>query len=106
MHEISYAGGTFVTSDEVAEVLIEYAAALANAERAESVEVPASGLATGEPSLQVLVGPASQLMSAPIESTDSVRGGEEFVAEIRKRIDKLQRGWTQPTTSSAIDWDL
>jgi hypothetical protein len=106
MHEISYAGGTFVTSDEIAEVLIEYAAALANAERAESVDVPASGLASGEASLQLLVGPASQLMSAPIESTESVPGGDEFVADIRGRIDRLRRGWTQPTTSSAIDWDL
>lgn len=106
MHEISYAGGTFVTSDEVAEILLEYAAALANADRAASVEVPAAGLPTGEESMQILVGPASQLMSAPIESDESVMGAEGFVDEMRKRIDDLQRGWTRPATESAIDWDL
>jgi hypothetical protein len=106
MHEISYAGGTFVTSDEVAEILLEYAAALANADRAASVEVPAAGLPTGEESMQILVGPASQLMSAPIDSDESVTGTEGFVGEMRKRIKELERGWTRPATGSAIDWDL
>jgi hypothetical protein len=106
MHEVSYAGGTFVTSDEVAEVLIEYAAALANADRAASVDIPVTGLATGDSSLQLLVGPASQLMSSPTEVEGSIDGGEAFVAEMRVRIDKLQRGWSGPSSSSTYDWDL
>jgi len=90
MHEISYAGRSFVTSDEVARVLIEYAAALANANRAATIDVPALGLETGDDALQILVGPASQLMSSPVESLGVIVGGERFVAAIRERIENLE----------------
>jgi hypothetical protein len=106
MHEVTYAGGTFVTSDDVAEVLIEYAAALANADRAASIDVPVAGLPTGEESLQILVGPASQLMAVPIDSGQSLAGTEHFVGDIRQRIEQLQRGWTRPSSESSVDWDL
>lgn len=106
MHEVSYAGGSFVTSDEVAEALIDYAAALANAVRAATVDVPATGLAGGHGSLQVLVGPASQLMSSPVDSDGTVADGEAFVEDMRKRIQKLQRVWMGPSASSAVDWDI
>jgi hypothetical protein len=106
MHEVTYAGGSFITSDEVAEVLVEYAAALANADRAATVEVPVGGLETGDTSLRVLVGPASQLLATPVVSEDVVTGGEEFVAATRSRIEELQRPWARSGSDSSVDWDV
>lgn len=107
MHEISYAGGTFVTSDEVAKILVDYAAALANAERAASVDVPVAGLPGGESTLQVLVGPASQLMSVPVESEHEVTAGaDEFVDEVRSRIERLEARWTSQSGEGSYDWEL
>ena len=106
MQEVTYAGGTFITSDEVAQALVEYAAALANADRAARVEVPAAGLATGGTALTVLVGPASQLMAEPVLSDDEEPDGSEFVREIRAEIDRLGRRWAPESSGTPLDWDV
>ena len=103
-HEVTYAGGTFITSDEVAEVLVEYAAALANADRAATVEA-GWRLETGDTSLRVLIGPASQLLATPVVSEEVITGSEAFVAATRSRIERLQRPWAQPASDS-LDWDV
>jgi hypothetical protein len=106
MHEVTYAGASFITSDEVAEALVEYAAALANADRAATVEVPVGGLEAGATSLRVLIGPASQLLATPVVSEDVVTGGEAFVAATRSRIEGLKRPWAHPASDSSVDWDV
>ena len=72
MKRIHYAGGEFVTSDELAVELIEYAAELADRGAAASVEVPA---VLGDGSVEqvlMLLGPTSQMMAVnePTEPVD------------------------------------
>ena len=106
MQEVVFAGGKFVTSDEVAEALLEYAAALANVNRAATIRVPAV-VESGEAAhVTVLVGPASQLMS---EDTSVVAGepeGAEFVRQVRERVEQLQRTVIVADPSSSLDWDI
>ena len=106
MQQITYAGGSFVTSDEVADALVDYAAALANADRAAGIDVPANGLPSGGESLKMLIGPASQLMALPVESDEPEPDGYEFVRDVRERIADLRRGWSRTATEAAVDWDL
>jgi hypothetical protein len=106
MQQITYAGGTFVTSDEIADALVDYAAALANAARAAGIDVPANGLPGGGSSLKMLVGPASQLLVSPVDSKDDAPDGDAFVKDVRERIEDLRRGWTRMPAESGVDWDL
>lgn len=85
---MSYAGGTFVTSDRIADALLEYAAALANAARASTVDVPV----VGEARVRMLIGPASQLMSATVEDGGQEPEATAFVADVESRVEQL-RGW-------------
>jgi hypothetical protein len=61
--KILYAGGGITTTDEVADAVLRLAAALANASRAEELQIPALD-EDGEPNVvRLVIGPASQLMS-------------------------------------------
>jgi hypothetical protein len=88
MRQVSYAGGTFVTSDRIADALLEYAAALANAARASIVDVPV----VGDGHIRMLIGPASQVMSQATEDASLEPDGTEFLDDIDRRVEQL-RGW-------------
>jgi hypothetical protein len=106
VRKIIYAGGSFITSDAVADALLEYAAALANANRAATIHVP-SELAHDQPSdVSVLVGPASQLMAEEVESEGPDPDGGEFVNTVGVRIRQLERSYTHYDAGSTIDWDI
>jgi hypothetical protein len=105
MRRVTYAGGSFVTADDIASLLLEYAAALANHDRAAAIHVPAIDLPHGATTIEVLVGPASQLLAEPVDDIGRVPDGGEFVADIRARIAELDKplladGWEPSPT-----WD-
>lgn len=91
MRQITYGGGAFVTSDEIADALLEYAAALSNADRAATVHVPAIDTFGKTSDIQVLVGPASQLMSESMEGEETALNGTEFIGGIAIRMETLRR---------------
>ena len=63
MHRVQYAGGSVLTGDAIATALLEYASALARNATSATVEIPVRE-ADGERGIaQVLIGPASQLVS-------------------------------------------
>lgn len=105
MRELSYSGGTVITSDEAAEAVLAYAAALANHDRAATVHIPAVGLAAGGTTVEMLVGPASQLASFPIESDEEEPAADAFVAELQSLIDELDRRWVTHDRTS-LDFEL
>jgi hypothetical protein len=88
MRQVSYAGGTFVTSDGIADALLEYAAALANAARASIVDVPV----VGDGHIRMLIGPASQVMAQSTEDASLEPDGTEFLEDLDRRVELL-RGW-------------
>lgn len=105
MREVVYAGGSFITSDAIAETLLEYAAQLANADRAAKVQVPALDQ-FGQPfDVSLVVGPASQLLSEPVTNAATEPEGQEFIDDVNQRMRDLHRAW--PTTVyDSIEWEL
>jgi hypothetical protein len=63
MRRIVYAGGTFYTTEQIASALLDYAGALAKAGTAATIAVPGLTDDGLESDIEVLVGPASQLMN-------------------------------------------
>ena len=104
MREIAYAGGTFLTGDEVARVLMEYAAQLANANRAATVHVPAIGPSGDFVDVAVVIGPSSQLMSEAVASAHDDPDPTDFTAEVSERVERLTRSPAIPR--STVDWDI
>jgi hypothetical protein len=98
MREIHYASGKLVTSDEVA--VMEYAADLANRNEAATLLVPALGLADGESRVELLVGPASQLMSQPIHDERVLPLDADFLTDLESRIAALTE-----RPRFATEWD-
>ena len=103
MRKIVYSGGELVTTEAVAHVILEYAAQLGNHGRAATLLVPAVGLADGEQFVELLVGPASQLAAEPVESDEEPPDDDEFLRDVRARIDaSLSRPWTGEDWSSGL----
>ena len=106
MRRVAYAGGTFVTSDRIAQAMLEYAAALANADRAATLHVPAVGDDGETHDVQVLVGPSSQLMADEIEHAGPEPDGDAFVTSIEGRMATLHRTFVPADDESMLDWDI
>lgn len=105
MREVVYAGGSFVTSDAVAETLLEYAAQLANADRAANLHVPALDQ-FGQPfDVSLVVGPASQLLSEPVTHAAPEPDGAAFISDVTNRMRDLRRAWPA-MIYDPTEWDL
>jgi hypothetical protein len=104
MRRLSYAGGFLDTSDEIAGALLDYAAMLANHDRADTIHVPAIGLPGGADTVELLIGPASQLVSTPIDDVRTEPAGEAFLADLDARTQRMERRYEVPT--SPLDWEL
>ena len=66
---IMYAGETLMTGDDIAEALLNYSAALAESGSASTVEIPTIRDDGTRSTAKVLVGPASQIVATPVESS-------------------------------------
>ncbi|MGN6503283.1 MAG: hypothetical protein ACTHKX_10350 [Pseudolysinimonas sp.] len=105
MREVVYAGGSFITGDAIAETLLEYAAQLANADRAAKVHVPALDQ-FGQPfDVALVVGPASQLLSEPVTNAAAEPDGTDFISDVTNRMRDLRRAWPTAVYDS-IEWEL
>jgi hypothetical protein len=86
--EVVYAGGSFVTGDEIADALLDVAAALAEAQLAETVEVPVVGPSGTPQTAAFLIGPASQIVAEPLSTAE----GEELVDDTAvARLRRIER---------------
>jgi hypothetical protein len=105
MKTVAYAGGSFLTSDVIAKAMLEYAAALSNANRAATLTVPS--MSDGEQhDVQVLVGPASQLMAEDIEYAGPEPDGAGFLSAVAGRITALGRTYIPKDEAETTDWDI
>ena len=68
MKVIIYAGGEYMTGDDVALALMEYSRALAEEITAETVEIPILERDGSRGAATFLVGPASQIVAKDVES--------------------------------------
>lgn len=102
MDRIHYAGDTVLTGSDIAHALLEYARALAQAGTAETVEIPTVNEQGEHVKAEILVGPASQLISHEEEVPfDEVIDGP-LVAELRRRTENLQRFGTAETGANTV----
>jgi hypothetical protein len=85
MKRISYGAGTILTGDRIADALLDYAAALARAGTADHVRVPAIASDDERTVLDIVIGPASQLMAEHEEVGFADVIDEEFVDELALR---------------------
>ena len=86
MHKVTYTGTVFYTGDRIAAALLEYAAALARADTAATVTVPALTSAGEAADVEVLIGPASQLASEPFDSIGWAEVEDEATLEELQRL--------------------
>jgi hypothetical protein len=105
MRRIVYAGGTFITGDEVADALLDYAAVLANLERAATISVPAIG-ESGPTEVKVLVGPASQVLSEASDHAGPEPDAADFIREVEEATRQGERRFSLPAPESPVDWDV
>lgn len=90
MKRVIYAGSEFLTGDEIASALLRYSAALAEVGEAETVTIPAVEDDGSVGSVDLLVGPASQIVAIPAGrgTTELVDAG--IVAELEARTRRLR----------------
>jgi hypothetical protein len=81
MKLIVYAGSRLMTGDEIAVAVLEYCAALADADTAETVEIPILTTEGYRAHATLLVGPSSQIVA---EDVDTVF--EELVDDVAVRM--------------------
>jgi hypothetical protein len=83
MKYIQYDRSTILTSDDVADAVIEYAAALAGGSRADTVSIPAVAADGTMTTTKVLIGPSSQLVVEDAEEDELEGEDTVFVARLR-----------------------
>jgi hypothetical protein len=89
MMRVHYSGGSFLAGTDVATIMLEYSAALANAERAESVDVPAVDVDGNPEIIKMLLGPASQLYAEPVPHSGEAEDAE-FVSRTQAALKELR----------------
>ena len=89
MKRIHYASGSLLTGDDIADVLVRFAAALAHNNDAAEVHAPAviDGGETGE--VLRLLGPASPILAEDEEFAGDELRDERFIAEFEGKIAAL-----------------
>ena len=91
MERIHYAGGVLLTGSDIADAIVDYAAALAARRTAASIDIPVRTVDGRTARAHLLIGPASQLVTEPIDAADGEDElvDEELVANLRSATTAL-----------------
>ncbi len=113
MRKLYYAGGSVIISDQVCKAILRYARALAKAETADLVILPAFTEDNRQGIAHILIGPSSQIMSVPTEEIDIDLGDARMVEILESRTQKLDPDrpeWgndiVDVTDFTSFDWDF
>lgn len=85
MRRITYAGTSLVTGNDLAESLLDYARALAAQGSSDTVFLPARTASGSVEQVEILIGPASQLVSEPADLEGPEVVDTDVVADLRRR---------------------
>jgi hypothetical protein len=83
MKRFMYAGGEFITDDATADALMDYANVLGIVDSADVVRLPGIDSEGGRQQIQMLIGPASQLLAMSTDGDDIDLDGGEAAARLR-----------------------
>ena len=103
---IVYAGEELVTGDEIAQALLKYSEALAESGSASPVEIPTMSDDGKRSTASVLVGPASQIVARPVESSFDELLDPGVVEHLTALTTELRpgRSFPSPMSSDVPDW--
>ncbi|WP_345801996.1 hypothetical protein AAIB33_02500 [Microbacterium sp. AZCO] len=87
MKRIVYAGGEYLTGDAIADALLDYSEALAEAGSASHIEIPIVDAHGVRERATFLVGPSSQIVTSDVDT----HGDELVDQEIVDRLERLTR---------------
>lgn len=111
MRRVTYAGESFVTTDDVADALFDFIAALDRGSAGESIEIPALTTRGGIQSVRMLVWPGSELFSVDhrLDGQYDETTGVSIATELRNRSARLHAVRTNsaggPSSWSLVDPD-
>lgn len=101
MKLVIYAGGEYLTGDDIAAALLEYSRVLGASGHAESVTIPIRER-DGSPGTAVfLIGPASQIVVKSVLWAQDELVDPETVTMLENRIRRFKRPALSPDT---VDW--
>jgi hypothetical protein len=89
MKRISYSGGSFLTTDTVADALLHFVAALGSSHRAEAIEIPVLHDDGEADTVQLVIGPASELVSVSESTSFADPDSHEAVQRLHARTESL-----------------
>lgn len=91
MMRMTYAGGEVLTGHAIAQAVIDYAAALAEADMATTIEIPGRTAEGVTGTFGILLGPSSQILVEPTDDAEEIED-PELLDELRR----LTRVLTDP----------
>ncbi|WP_133545247.1 hypothetical protein [Microbacterium sp. BK668] len=83
MKVLAYAGGEYLTGDDIADALLDYSQALADVGSAASVEIPIVAKDGHHAEATFLVGPASQIVATTAEGEYEELVDDDLVHRLR-----------------------
>jgi len=103
---IMYAGEQLMTGDDIADALLTLSVALAQTGSASTVEIPTVRGDGTHSTVKVLVGPASQIVAMPVESSHEELRDPHLVAHLSALTAELRPGqnYRAPTSTETPDW--
>lgn len=102
VHTIHYADGRYLTGDDIAQAVVDCAQALAReGQAADTVRVPVRLPEGGVGEIELLIGPASQIVVEPAGPSDEELRDPEAVARIRELTIRARQ--SQSGTSVTTD---
>ena len=101
MHKIHYAGDSIVTGSEIARALLDYAQALSQVTASATVEVPTLEEDGEHGRVELLIGPASQLVAHEVRTDEPDPVDHELVDRMTAEATRLRQfGWHTPTAAA------
>lgn len=110
MKKISYSGESFLTTDGAADALLELVVALPDGHDSELIKLPAVNSDGDEMVVHMVVGPHSELISVPNESSADEPDTIEAVAYLRGRVETMttpsEATYTETLSYPDYEWDM
>jgi hypothetical protein len=100
MRRLYFAAGSMLMADSTCKAVLRYARALADANKADVVMLPVVTEGGSLAYAHLLIGPASQMFSTPVENSQEEPIDTDAVAELESRTLKLQP--SRPTWPSEM----
>jgi hypothetical protein len=96
MQIIHYGEASYVTGDAIAHAVIEYAKALARAESSDTVAMPFRHDDGSKGWLELLIGPASQIVLERLDAPGDEILDQELVDDVMRKADLVETAPSQP----------